>query len=476
MNKPQAINASVFNAAECLADFAAGFVLDDVPDAVIERAKLNLLDALGIGLASTRSDFAGVLASALDDLSEGGSYPVIGMDLRLPIRDAAHLNGTLVHGLDFDDTHSESVVHTSASAAPTALMGALRSGASGAQMLASFIVASECAARIGAAARGGFHEKGFHPTGVVGAFGATLGAGLLEGLSREQLLDAQGIVLSKAGGSLQFLDDGAWTKRNHPGWASACALTAVAMARAGYFGPRDPYQGRFGLYPLHTSDGREVDPEKIHGDLGERWEMLRIAFKPYPACHLVHAFADAMLALKREHGFVADDVVHIRCLIHPDEMPVVCEPEANKKRPQNSYDAQFSVHYVVACVLIRDRFGLAELEEEVLTDEEILSLCERISYAEDKQSAFPEFYSGAIEVELKDGRTFACREQQQRGTAENPMSEQDIRNKFRANAAIALGPERINAVEDCVSRLETMAGIQPLIDALCGADASVTAP
>ena len=83
---------------------------------------------------------------------------------------------------------------------------------------------------------------------------------------------------------MQFLDDGAWTNRNHPGWASFCAQTAVALAKHGFFGPRDPYTGRYGLYPTHTKDGREVSVEKITRDLGDVWEMMNIAFKPYPAC------------------------------------------------------------------------------------------------------------------------------------------------------------------------------------------------
>ena len=240
-----------------LADFVTHFELDNVPSEVIHRAKMCLIDSFGIGLASVNFDFAKTTAAGIHDIAGDGEYPVIGMNLTLPQRDAAHLNGTLIHGLDFDDTHGEAVVHTSASAAPTMLIAGLANKANGKKALSAFIIASECAGRIGAGARGGFHEKGFHPTGVVGAFGSTLGAGYLAGLNNQQLRDAQGIVLSQAGGSMQFLNDGAWTKRNHPGWASFCAQTAVSMAKHGFFGPKDPYSGRFGLYPTHTKDGRK---------------------------------------------------------------------------------------------------------------------------------------------------------------------------------------------------------------------------
>lgn len=452
--------------AATFADFVTGFRLDAVPPALLARAKLSLLDAFGIGLACASYDFARRLAAALASFGDSGEYPVIGMDVRLPLRDAAHLNGTVIHGLDFDDTHGEAVVHTSSSAAPTALLGGLAAGASGAGMLAAFIVASECSSRIGAAARGGFHEKGFHPTGVVGAFGATLGAGYLGRLNRDQLLDAQGIVLSKAAGSMQFLDDGAWTKRNHAGWASACALTAVAMARHGFVGPRAPYRGRFGLFALHTRDGREIAVDKLTEGLGERWEMSNIAFKPYPACHMTHAFADAVIALRRDHRFAPGDVERITCLIHEQEVPVVCEPEAHKRRPQSAYDAQFSLPYVVATALVRGGFGLADLDEEAIGDATVLDLCARIDYRIDPDSAYPGHFSGAVEVVLKDGRRLAHREQQNRGSPENPLPEADIRAKFHANAGLTLDRARAETLEALVEELESQPDLHALSAAL----------
>jgi 2-methylcitrate dehydratase PrpD len=456
------------DAAETFADFVVGFDLEHVPDAVTARAKLSILDALGIGLASSNYEFAETTASALTELGGVGDFPVIGSRLRLPQRDAAHLNGTLIHGLDFDDTHGEAVVHTSASTVPTMLIAGLATHSSGRAALSAFIIGSECASRIGAAARGGFHEQGFHPTGVVGAFGSTLAAGYLYGLSREQLLDAQGIVLSKAASSLQFLDDGAWTKRNHPGWASVCGQTAVVMAKHGFFGPRAPYFGRFGLYSLYTRRGREIDPAKLTGDLGERWEMLNIAFKPYPACHLTHAFADAALALKREHGLGLEDIDRIVAYVHENEIPVICEPVATKVRPQNSYDAQFSVNYVIAAALARERFGLAELEDEVLADPAILDLCARVSYEPDPDSAYPDYYSGAVTIHTRDGRDLHRREQMNRGSAGNPMSESDIKEKYLDNATRAVDRERAEDIMRRVLKLEYEDDLVPLGQALSG--------
>ena len=205
--------------AERLAGFAAGLSLDDVPGAVVERAKLHVLDAVGIGLAAARYDFGHKTLTALRGLAGEGEHPVIGMPARLPLRDAALMNGFLIHGLDYDDTHVGGVIHATASAVPTVLAAGRRHGASGREALAAYLAAVEASARLAAAAKGGFHRLGFHPTGIVGAFGAALAAGRLAGLTEAQLAHAQGIALSMASGSLQFLDDGAWTKRMHPGWA-----------------------------------------------------------------------------------------------------------------------------------------------------------------------------------------------------------------------------------------------------------------
>ena len=454
--------------SRALAAFVDGFDLDKVPADVVARAKLNILDALGIGFASVGFDFADRLAAALREIGGAGEFPVIGMDLRLTQRDSAHLNGTLIHGLDYDDTHSGAVVHTSASALPTMLAAGLATGASGKRALGAFLIASEAASRIGAAANGGFHQRGFHPTGVVGAFGAAIGAGYLYGLSGEQLLDAQGIVLSQASASLEFLDDGAWTKRNHPAWASVCGQTAAMMAKHGYFGPRKPYEGRYGLFNLYMKDPAMADPAAITEGLGERWAMMEIAFKPYPACHFNHAFADATLALKQAHGLTPADVKSMTARIHADQSNVVCEPEANKKRPQNAYDAQFSVHYIMSASLARGQFTLDELEDEALSDPTILDLCSKAGYEIDPDSAYPKYYSGEVVIETTDGRRLSHREAINRGSADNPVSDQDIEAKFFANATRTVGRAQAERVQAAVMALETHDSLAPLSDALTG--------
>ena len=469
MNKqvsPQAAVAEAANVAETFARFAHDLDVGAIPDRVVQRAKLHILDASGIGLASTTYDFAQHAANGIAALAGEGDCPVIGMSLRLPIRDAVHLNGVLVHGLDFDDTHSGAVTHLTASIWPTVLAVAHRESASGAEALTAYLAGVECGARIGAAAQGGFHTKGFHPTGVVGTFASTIAAGWLMDLSETQLRQAQGIALSMASGSLEFLADGAGTKRMHPGWAGACAITAAAMAKQGFTGPAAPYEGRYGLFSSYMPDDASVDLAGIGATLGEAWEMENVAFKPFPACHLAHACIDAALALKREHGFGVDDIEAIVARVGAGPVPVICEPEAEKRRPTTAYEAQFSVHYMIAAALRRGRFTLAELDAEALNDPSIQALAAKVSYEVNPDSAYPRYYDGEVDIRFADGRMLKHLEAKNRGSDGNPLTADDIVDKFLGNATRAVSRRRAERVRAAVIALDTALDLDDLADAL----------
>jgi len=232
------------------AGFTHGLSLAQVPAEVSLRARHLMLDAIGCALAARHETFAARFFSAISAMAgdSAGSSGVIGFSHRLPLRDAAMLNGILMHGLDYDDTHMAGVVHLTVSVLPTVLSMSAQRGASGADMLVAYIAAIEAGARIASASTGGFHAQGFHPTGVVGAFASTLGAARILGLTPTQMVHAQGTVLSLASGSLQFIEDGAWTKRIHPGWAAQAGITAATFAANDIVGSEAPYTGRYGLY------------------------------------------------------------------------------------------------------------------------------------------------------------------------------------------------------------------------------------
>jgi 2-methylcitrate dehydratase PrpD len=448
-------NALSGTISQTLAEFAENLSYDDIPANVRERAKYLILDSVGIAFASTQHEFAKCILAGIQAVGEPGDSPVIGMNARLGMRDGVLMNGALIHGLDYDDTHMKSVVHATAATLPSAMVVAAREGASGKDLLTAYIVGMEVAIRIGEAANFGFHHRGYHATGVVGHFASALIAGKLMGLDAAQLATAQGITGSTAMASQEFVEDGAWNKRLHPGWAGVAGIMAAGQAKHGFVAPSKPYEGRFGIFKNHLA-GLEshVDYAAITDQLGTRWAVVESAIKPYPTCHFTHAIADSALALREQHGIEAKDIARIRALIPEDTVPVIAEPVANKKRPVSDYDAKFSTQFIAAACFERGKFGLAELEDEALNDEAILSLADKVEYEIDPNSEFPRFFSGGMVVTTKDGGEFIHHERINRGAGERALTGDEIVEKYTDNATMAVSSERASAVQASVLKLD----------------------
>ena len=273
--------AELQTVAQKIAHYVAVFRYEDIPQSTRERAKLLMLDAVGIAFASTQYDFAHRVLTGLSALNEGGRSSLIGLPGKLALRDSVIMNGVLVHGLDYDDTHIRAIIHATASAFPCALGVAEALSAPGSALLAAYVLGVEAAVRISDAAGGHFHDFGFHPTGIAAHFSCALQAGWLYGLTSRQLVMAQGLAGSTAAGSQEFLEEGAWNKRVHPGWAGAAGITAANLARAGFKGPTKPYEGRFGLYKSHLGEVEQsVRYDVLHETLGTTWELHNVAVKP----------------------------------------------------------------------------------------------------------------------------------------------------------------------------------------------------
>lgn len=453
--------------SETIAEFAAGLCYEQIPEKVRERAKYLMLDAIGIAFASARFDFAHRTLTALSGMGPGDEG-VIGMPARLSLRDSVLMNALLVHGLDYDDTHVPGVIHATASCFPCAFGVAAQRRASGKELLTAYVLGIETAARIGAVAKGALHQVGFHPTGVVGAFACSLIAARLFHMTPKDMTMAQGIALSLASGSLEFLQDGSWTKRIHPGWAGGAGITAASLARNGFVGPKGAYEGRFGLFPSHLGAlVGDCDYSLATKGLGSVWELEQVAVKPYPACHFTHASADSAITLAREHKLSASDVESIVALVPAEVVKIVCEPQDNKKKPANGYDAQFSVQYVIASSFIRGKFGLEELENTAINDPGILALADRVSYRTDPDSPFPKYYSAELILTTKKGEVFSHREQINRGAAERPISSAEIVTKFMENTRTAMSSARAERIKNLVLSMEEIDDVNEIASEVC---------
>ena len=443
-------------ASRMLARFAAALSLADVPAAVRDRAKLHILDALGLGLASNAYDYARCAVAGVAAMGTSGTCSVLGRSERFDVRDAALINGILIHGLDFDDTHLASIVHPTCTSLPCALSLAEALGASGKELLTAFLAGAETAIRIGGAVHGGFHHAGFHATGVVAHFASAITAGRLLRLNEDRMVAAQGIAGSTASGIQVFLEEGAWTKRFHPGWAAVAGITAARLAEHGFLGPSRPYEGRFGLFETHLQgEAKRVDLDELTADLSEAWRFGDTALKPYPVCHFIHGCADAAIEL---HGQIAsEDIVKVEAFLPQPTLHIIAEPAELKERPTTDYEAKFSAQFVVAACLLKGRFGLPDLRPDALADSEVRALALKVRCRADPESAFPTYFSGGVEVTLRDGRILKRHVMVNSGAGERAMGADAVAAKFMASATMSIPAAQAERIRDAVLVLEDVA-------------------
>jgi 2-methylcitrate dehydratase PrpD len=443
--------------AQGLARFVAELRLSDVPEHVRARALELMLDAIGVGLAARRHAFAQRLLAGALALGGRGSGSVIGHKERLPLRDAALVNGALLHGLDFDDAHLAAIIHPTVTCLPAALGIAEAEAASGADMLAAYIAGMECAIRLGASAKGGFHHVGFHATGIIAHFAAALVAGRLFGLDTKALVSAQGIAASTASGVQLFLEEGAWTKRLHPGWGAVGGITAAMLAKNGFFGPSRAYEGRFGVFDTHLqSHAHAVDVAAMTAGLGRTWELTNTAIKPYPVCHFLHGAAEAAMRLNGELHPTVDSLVEIRVRVPGATLPIVAEPAEVKVAPANDYDAKFSAQFVVATCLLKGRMGLAELTEEARHDDRVRALARRIIVEADAASRYPQYMSGGVGLVTANGQCHDAYVAINRGAGERALEREAIVEKFFAAAELGVAHATAARVRDAIFGLEAI--------------------
>ncbi|HSJ95165.1 MAG TPA: MmgE/PrpD family protein [Gaiellaceae bacterium] len=456
-------------AAERIARWTAELSPDDIPAEVAEAAKLHLLDTLGCGLAASALGIATEGRETMAELGGDAHATVIGSPSGLPAANAAFANAMVCHGLDYDDTHSDSVAHVGVVTCPASLAAAEATGASGRDALAAIVAANEVVTRIGMAASGLFHKRGFHPTAVCGVFGATAAAARLDGLDAGRATSALGIAGSLASGLFAYLDDGTPTKPIHPGWAAHGGLLAARLAARGAEGPPGVLEGRFGLYHAFLgAEKGEIDIEGQLADLGSRWETPRIAYKPYPACHFMHgavgATAEAVL-----DGLSADDVEDVVVTVPAAGVDLVLEPAAAKIAPRTPYEAKFSLQYSAAAMLVHGRCGVTTYSPDAIRDERVLDLARRVRYEVKDYPSYPAAFPGGVRITTRDGRTIEADLPHQRGGPENPMTPDEVRGKFRENASLALDATGTDALEEAVLALEEQDDLRAALTPLAAA-------
>ena len=375
---------------------------------------------------------------------------------------AALLNGTLAHSLDFDDTHAEASLHSSAPILAAALAAAEMNKSSGQQLITACVVGYEIQIRLGLAGGSSAHyKKGFHPSATCGIFGATAAAGYLMGLNKDQYISAFGIALSQSAGSMQFLTDGAWTKRSHVGQAAQNGLSCAIMAAEGFKGPSKAFEGKWGYLHSYASGG---DMEKAIDGLGKKFETLNLGVKPYPSCRYSHAAIDGIIELKNELGFSTAELDDIDIGLSETALNIIGYPLSDKQNPKSVVDGQFSMPF---CAAVTVKSGGLKWDDykNHLNDSDTLSLCNKIKVSPDKdaEECCPEYMSAKVKVVVK-GKKYEKFVKIPKGEPENFMEDSEFISKFRSLTEPYLSNEKIDKLTGSMLKLDQSNNINSIFE------------
>jgi 2-methylcitrate dehydratase PrpD len=434
-------NLSEQSVAERLVERIVTLDPERFPADVRRKCEDLALDVIGLCIAARNEDY---LRSALAGWDDEGNCTTIGHPRRTSAAGAAFINGTAAHGADFDDTFEGGPVHAGAVIVPAVLAACERHGLDGTSALIGIATGVETLCRLSLVAPKAVHRAGFHPTAVFGAMAAAAGVGAALRLQASPIVNALGIAGSMASGIIEYLAEGAWTKRLHPGWAAQSGLRAALLARAGFIGPRTVFEGVHGLFHgfAQTKDG---DYGALVGDFGERWVLETLAFKPYPCGTMTHPYIDCARRLAAR-GIKADDIKEIVCETAEGIVHRLWEPLADKQRPPNGYAAKFSIPHCIAAGFVRGSLGLEAFSDEAVKDPRVLALAAKVRYEIDPDNPYPNKFTGHVRAILLDGRTIEERQPHLRGGGREPLTRKDMEDKFMQNARHGgWSADRINA-------------------------------
>ena len=385
------------------------------------------LDAIGLMYSARNENY--IQAISQSTLDNGRCY-AIGHRSLFSTQDSCLINGTAIHGEDFDDTFEGTPVHLEAPIIPAMIALSSIISIDRDMWVQSIALGSELVCRLALVAPTAIHRQGFHPTGVLGAFGAAAAAGIAMRLSPKQLASALGIVGSMTSGIIEYLAEGTWTKRIHPGLAAANGLKAALIAQRGFEGPRTVFEGSHGFFKAFADPSIKQDLSLLLS-WGNHWNVDKIAFKPFACGTMTQPFIDCAIAARKK--IEPDEIASIKAYVGEGTVHRLWEPLVEKQSPSTPYGAKFSVPYCVAVGSIYGAAGLAEFTEDILRNPEVQSLSKKTTYSINPDDPYPSNYVGRLEITKTDGSKYEFLQSCMRGGRKQPMTDREIVEKYKAN-------------------------------------------
>ncbi len=416
-----------------LTEFVATLHTFTLPEEVQERVRYLLLDYLAVTLRGSRLP-SSLAAYTMLDILPGAYLPegvtVLGKVQRAEASWAAMVNGVAAHGLEMDDVENRSSLHPGVVVFPAALALAEQLRSSLDDFYAAIVAGYEATLRIGAALNPALaYERGFHPTAICGALGSAAASARLLHLTPEQTNMALGIAGSMASGSMAYLDDGAWTKRLHPGWSSHAGITAARLAATGFVGPTNILESRYGLLHAYSSAS---DVQQLERASSSSFAIMDVSLKPYACCRYMHGPIDCLLHIYNTKHPNIQDIKHIRCGVVTGGHGLVVNPIEQKRTASTIVDAQFSMPFGAAIALVTGQAGLAVFTEEWIQDTQVKALMQRVECCAlpELDDYYPDEWRATATVEMLDGSIFESTTRFALGDPHNPLTWEQLIARF----------------------------------------------
>lgn len=431
--------------SEIIANFIFSLEYDEIPLEVKNRAKDLMLDTLGVALAGSKEECVKNAITAFKKIpSTRGEAKVWGSEERFASDYASMINGISSHALDFDDTHTEAILHASAMLSPLCLSYGFSICNDGKKILKAFIIGWEVAARVGIAAKGSFHKRGFHTTAIAGIFGTAVASAILLDLNKEQIINALGLAGSFASGVNEFLSNGSNSKVLHIANAIKNGILVAHLAKANMSGPRSIFEGRDNIFRTFGIE-EECDKSELDRGFKEVWQILQVSLKPYPSCHFAHGLIECALSLRND-GLRSEDIKSIKCFVDSVPISFICDPISAKYTPKSEYEAKFSMPFLMALMFCDGFLNLSSYKD--LHRKEVLTFAKKITYEKRQSDGFPKYFPGHLEAILNNGKIIKKDIFINKGNFDNPLSFEEIKAKFISNANLAK-----NKIDEIVSNI-----------------------
>ncbi|MDI7260501.1 MAG: MmgE/PrpD family protein [Thermodesulfobacteriota bacterium] len=444
-----------------LARYCHGLKFQHLPEEVVDRVKYFFLDFIGVACRGSQEASSQSIYRFVRKMGHGHQDGVIiGTKERTLHLYSAMANGISAHAIEMDDVNNEASLHPGVVVFPAALATSEMVGGAGKKFIEAVVLGYEVMIRLGRALGAqNSYKRGFHPTGICGPFGSSVAASKLLGLREKEILSALGIAGSQAAGSMEYLAQGAWTKRFHPGWAAHSGMIAAQLAKKGFRGPTSIIEGRDGF--LHSySDG--ADETKVLEGVGSQYEILRTSVKPHACCRYMQPPIDAILKIVKENDLPPEKVEKVRAGVLRAGAHLIAEPLEEKYTPQSIVDAQFSMPFGAAVAILYRKAGLGEFHLSKIRSEEVKRMMRRVECVTDPdlEKTFPKQWCATAEILTKDSMKYFTRVEYCKGDPENPLSWDEVIEKFNDLSGRVLTRERRLKIVDQVKNFEKIRNLQ----------------